>query len=118
MLEMLINPKKAERRPWEMLFVGMFYASVAILLVNWIFAQDAVLKNRSGILVVFFTVLLSMPFIYYTLKLEETKIERGRGSFQLLKDHRRAIYAFMWLFVGYLFLWYIANCCLTSRSRK
>jgi uncharacterized membrane protein SpoIIM required for sporulation len=101
MLEMLINPRKAERRPWEMMFVGLLYGSLSILLVNWIFAQDAVLAKRSGILVILFTVMFSMPFIYYTLKLEEERITRGMGSWQLLKDHRRAIYAFLWLFVGF-----------------
>jgi len=101
MLEMLVNPKKAERRPWEMLFVGIFYASIAVLLVSWVFSQDAVLVKSSGILVVLFTVLFSLPFVYYTLRLEESKITKGRGSWQLMKDHRHAIYAFLWLFVGF-----------------
>ncbi|MDP3780861.1 MAG: hypothetical protein Q8Q69_06730, partial [Nitrosopumilaceae archaeon] len=95
MLEMLINPKKAERHPWEMLFIGAFYASISLLLVNWIFKQDAVLVKHSGILVILLTMALSMPFVYYMLRYEETRIVRGRGSFQLLKDHRRAIYAFL-----------------------
>lgn len=101
MLEMLIRPKKAERRPWEMFFVGLFYASLSILIVQFVFLQDAVLKESAGILVVLFTVLFSMPFIYYTLRLEEHKISKNRGSWQLIKDHRKAIYAFLWLFVGY-----------------
>lgn len=101
MLEMIIRPKKAERHPWEMFFIGAVYTSVSILLVNWIFVQDSVLSKRAGILVVFFTVILSMPFMYYTLKLEESRISKNRGSIQLVKDHRRAIYAFLWLFVGF-----------------
>ena len=101
MLEMLINPKKAEKRPWEMFFVGLFYSSLSVLLVTWVFSQDAVLVKSSGILVVLFTVLFSLPFMYYTLRLEESKITKNRGSVQLLKDHRSAIYAFLWLFVGF-----------------
>jgi len=101
MLEMLINPKKAERRPWEMFFVGLLYASLSILLVNWIFSQDAVLAKRSGILVVLFTVMFSIPFIYYTLRLEESRITQRKGSLQLIKEHRNAIYAFLWLFIGF-----------------
>ncbi|MFH1802122.1 MAG: stage II sporulation protein M [archaeon] len=101
MLEMLINPKKAERRPWEMFFIGLFYASLSVLLVNWVFAQDAVLNQRAGVLVVLFTVLFSIPFIYYTIRLEEKKITKTSGSWQLLKDHRKAIYAFLWLFLGF-----------------
>src|SRR3990167_8826423 len=101
MLEMLINPRKAERRPWEMFFIGAFYASISVLLVNWVFSQDAVLVKSSGILVVLFTVLFSLPFVYYTLRLEESKITKNRGSWQLLKDHRHALYAFLWLFIGF-----------------
>ena len=110
MLEMLINPKKAERHPWELFFIGLFYASLSILLVNWIFAQDAVLSRYSGILVVTFTVMFSIPFMYYTIKLEEEKVTEKKSSFSLLKEHRHAIYAFMWLFVGFvvaLSFWYV-----------
>lgn len=110
MLEMLINPKKAERRPWELFFVGLFYASLSIILVNWIFSQDAVLSKLSGILVVTFTVIASMPFVYYTIKLEEKKINSSIGTMALLFEHRRAIYAFMWLFLGFVVafsFWYI-----------
>jgi len=101
MLEMLINPAKAERHPWEMGFIGFFYASLSVILVTWVFSQDAVLVNSSGILVVLFTVLFSLPFVYYMLRYEEERIDKNRGSIQLLKDHRRAIYAFLWLFVGF-----------------
>ncbi len=109
MLEMLINPKKAERRPWEMFFVGVFYASLSVLLVVWIFSKDAVLAKSSGILIVLFTVMFSIPFVYYTLRLEESRITKNRGSWQLIKDHRRALYAFLFLFIGYtvaFFIWY------------
>ncbi|MBX4212396.1 stage II sporulation protein M [Candidatus Pacearchaeota archaeon] len=102
MLEMLINPRKAERHPWELFFVGAFYASISLLLVNWIFSQDAVLSKYAGVLVVTFTVMFSMPFIYYTIKLEEKKITREKSAFSLLKEHERAIYAFMWLFIGFI----------------
>ena len=102
MLEMLLNPKKAERKPWEMFFIGLFYAALSVAFVNWVFARDAVLSKYSGILVVTFTVLFSMPFVYYTLRFEESKIIRSRGTISLLKEHQKAIYVFMWLFLGYV----------------
>src|SRR3989344_1200954 len=102
MLEMLINPKKAERNPWELFFVGAFYASLSIMLVQWVFAQDVVLSKYSGILMVTFTVMFSMPFIYYTINLEERRVSSSRGVIELIKEHRRAIYAFMFLFVGFV----------------
>lgn len=110
MLEMLISPRKAERRPWEMFFVGAFYATISILLVNWIFAQDAVLVKYSGILVVTFTVMFSLPFVYYTIKLEEKRVVEESGAMRILKEHERALWAFLWLFVGFVVafsFWYI-----------
>lgn len=101
MLEMLINPRKAERQPWELFFVGIFYASVAILLVNWMFASDPVLSGASGMLVVTFTVMFSLPFVFYTIKYEEKKVSDKKG-FGLLKDHKKAILAFLWLFLGFI----------------
>ena len=109
MLEMLINPKNAERRPWQMFFIGAFYASLSIFLVNQIFSQDAVLSKYSGILLVTFMVMFTMPFIYYTLKYEEEKIKPSSKYSGLLREHTRAIYAFLWLFVGFvvaLSFWY------------
>lgn len=111
MLEMLINPAKAERRPWEMFFIGLFYASISIILVNWIFGQDPVLSARSGILVVVFTVMFALPFVHYVFRLEEKRAaQESRSVWRLLSDHRLAIWAFLWLFVGFVAgysLWYI-----------
>jgi|SRR3989344_642177 len=111
MLEMLINPRKAERKPWELFFVGLFYAFLSLLLVKWIFSQDSVLSKYSPILVVTFTVMFSMPFVYYTMKLEERKVSEGRGTIALLKEHEKAIKVFLWLFLGFvvaLSIWYVA----------
>ncbi len=110
MLEMLMNPRKAERSPWEMFFVGAFYASVSILLVNWIFSKDPVLSESSGILMVTFTVMFSIPFIYYIIKLEEKKAGEEEGSFRILREHRKALWAFLWLFMGFVVgyaFWYM-----------
>ncbi len=110
MLEMLINPKKAERNSWEMFFIGLFYASLSILLVNWIFGQDVVLAKYSGILIVTFCVMFSMPFVYYVIKLEEGKGIKTKGLIKLLKEHNKALKAFLWLFLGFVVafsFWYI-----------
>lgn len=93
-----------------MLFVGMFYASLSILLVQWIFAQDAVLAKYSGILVVTFCVMFTLPFMYYSIKYEEEKDTKYSGAFKMLAEHRRALYSFMWLFLGFIIafsFWYI-----------
>lgn len=108
---MLISPRKAERRPWELFFIGALYSSISVLLVSWIFSQDPVLSRNSGILVVTFTVMFSIPFFYFLLKLEEKRVvTEHAGTFRLLKEHRKAIWALLWLFVGFVIgysFWYI-----------
>tara|TARA_Y100000034_G_scaffold126242_1_gene177188 strand:+ start:1472 stop:2332 length:861 start_codon:yes stop_codon:yes gene_type:complete len=110
MLEMLVNPLKAEKRPWEMFFVGAFYATISLLLVKWIFSGDPVLSKYTGIIVVTFCVMFSIPFIYYTFELEEEKDLQIQGFRRLLTEHNKAIMAFMFLFLGFIVafsFWYI-----------
>lgn len=110
MLEMLINPRKAEKHPWEMFFVGVFYSSISVLLVNWIFKQDPVLSNFASILVITFTVMFTIPFMFYIFRLEEDVAGEKIGAFRRLKAHRKAIWAFLWLFLGFVIgfsFWYI-----------
>jgi len=110
MLEMLVNPKKAEKRPWEMFFIGAFYATVSLLLVKWIFAGDPVLSKYTGILVVTFVVMFSIPFMYYAIKNEEEKDLHMKGFKLLLKEHTKALTYFMFLFLGFIVafsFWYI-----------
>ncbi len=102
MLEMLISPRKAERKPWELFFVGAFYATLSILITNWIFARDAVLSQYSSIFVITFTVMFSIPFMYYVIRLEERKVSEINGAWARIKEHRRALWAFLWLFVGFV----------------
>lgn len=102
MFEMFINPKKAEKHPWEMFFIGLIYASLSVFLVYWIFSGDAVLSKYSGILVVTFSVMFTLPFMYYLFKFEEEKDLRVTGVFRILEEHERAVLAFMWLFLGFI----------------
>ncbi len=110
MLESLINPKKAERKPWEMLFVGLVYASLSLLLVHWFFSGDEILSKYSGVMVVTFCVMFSLPFMYFIIKREEKQDEKANSFLGVWKIHSDAIYAFMWLFVGFIIafsFWYI-----------
>ena len=99
---MIINPRRSERKPWELFFVGFVYACLAVLLVNWIFSGDPVLSKYSGILIVTFSVMFSMPFIYFTLRLEEHKDLEIKNSWRLLREHGRALTCFLWLFLGFI----------------
>ena len=110
MIEMLIKPKKAQRRPWELFFIGLFYASVSFLLVTYVFDADDILRDGSGLLLVTFTVISCLPFVYYIIKLEEGKDLEIDDSGKLIKEHAKAIHALMWLFLGLVVafaFWYI-----------
>lgn len=107
---MLINPKKAEKKSWWMFLIGLLYGSLSILLVNWIFAADVVLSKYAGIFMITFCVIFSMPYVYYTIKLEEEKDIEYTGSLRLIKEHSKAILAFLFLFLGFVVafsFWYM-----------
>jgi len=102
MLETLINPKRVEKGPWKMFFIGLLYGSLSLLLVHWFFVKDAVLSQYSGILVVTFCVMFSLPFMYFIIKKEEEEDEEVEGLLGVWKAHKDAIYALMWLFLGFV----------------
>lgn len=110
MIEMLMFPKAANRRPWSLFFVGLLYASVSLLLVTFIFSKDSVLSNYGGILVVTFTVMFSLPFMYYLIKNEEQKDVEISEEGKLIREHSVALRGLMWLFLGFviaLAFWYL-----------
>ena len=107
---MLINPVKAEKRPWEMFFIGAFYAILSLILVKWIFSGDPVLSKYTGILVVTFCVMFTIPFMYFAIKNEEEKDLQMKKFSVLMREHSKALVYFMFLFMGFVVafsFWYI-----------
>ncbi len=110
MLELLINPKKVERGILKMFLVGLVYGSLSIILVKWFFGGDIVLSKFSGMIVVAFCVMFSLPFMYYLIKQEEEEDEQVEGFFSVWRTHKKAIYAFITLFFGFVIafaFWYM-----------
>ena len=118
MLELLMKPRKAERRPWEMFFVGLVYASLSLILVSWFFSRDSVLIEYSGILVVTFTVICSLPFVYYLIKLEEGKDLEISSEGKLIREHYKAIKAMVWLFLGFVVAFSILYVVMPESTSK
>jgi len=102
MLELLINPKNAERKPWEMVFIGFILATIAIIVPYFIFGQDYVNSKYLSWISIMFLVILTMPYMYYAIKLEEKKDKFLTGELNLLKEHGKALQSFMWLFLGFV----------------
>ena len=76
--------------------------SISLLIVGVIFARDSVLSQYGGILVVTFTVVCCLPFMYYLIKFEEDKDVQISQNGRLLKEHSKALRALMWLFLGFV----------------
>lgn len=103
--ESIISPYGAEKRPWLLFFLGAFIASIALILSLWVFEEHA------GLVMVFLTVIGSLPLFYHTMRYEEheglvIKSEKG-----LLFHHGKALMFFMFYFIGItaaLTAWYVA----------
>jgi len=103
-LEGLISPLKAEREPIDMLFIGILYSTVAILLSLWIF------KEQSSLVMVFLTVMAALPLVVATFRMEEKKDLVFSKERDILKEHAKALKFLMYLFVGCVIgfsLWYV-----------
>lgn len=110
MLESLINPKRLMKGPWKMFFIGLLYASLSLLLVQLFFGNDPVLVKYSGLMVVTFCVMFTLPFMYFMIKQEEKEDESIEGIRSVWRVHKDAIWAFVWLFIGFVIafsFWYI-----------
>ncbi len=103
-LETLVSPAGAERKPWEMFFIGLIYSSVAIFLSLWIFDRD------TGLISVFLVTMASLPFIFHAMLKEEKKDTFFGSERSLLKEHGKALLYMMFLFFGITaayVIWYI-----------
>jgi uncharacterized membrane protein SpoIIM required for sporulation len=110
MLDRLIPLKRIMRNPWEMGYVGLIYSSVAIILVSFVFAKDYVLSQYSGIMLVLFTLICCLPYMYRIIKQEEGNDLEINEQGKLIMEHSRALKALMWLFLGLVIgfsFWYL-----------
>ena len=110
MLEDIIHPKRTKKGPWKMFFIGLIYASLSLILVHWFFSQDPDLSKASGMMVVLFLIMFSLPYMYFIIKKEEKEDETVEGFKGVWNAHKDALYAFMWLFLGFVIafsFWYI-----------
>lgn len=96
MFKILFNPKRAERRPIEMMLIGIFYSSISIFLAAWIFPQYA------SLVMVFLTVMSCIYIIQGAIKIEETKDRRNKTEAWRLKEHSKLLVFLLFLFIGFV----------------
>ncbi len=96
-LDLLVNPIKSEGKPWEMFLLGAGYSFVAAFLALWIF------KSYISIVMIALTIIAAIPIMRNIIDNEEKKEGSERNTMKLLKEHSKAIKAFMYLFIGFTF---------------
>ena len=103
-VESLLFPLKAEKKPWEMFFIGFLYTTIGIFLSLWIF------RNEASLIMVFMITIAALPIFYNTIKLEESKDMLMDKEASILKEHNKAISFFMYMFIGITVacaVWYV-----------
>jgi len=93
-LESLITPFKAERKPWEMFFYGLLCTIVSVFLSFLIF------REKIGLVMLFLIVIACTPLMYRTIKWEEKKDVTYTKENMLLKEHSKVILFLTFLFMG------------------
>ena len=93
-LESLITPWKAEKKPWELIFIGATYSSVALFLSLLVFEEYA------SLVMIFLTALAAVPLLYLTIKFEESKHVTAPNETTLLAEHSKAVSFLLFLFLG------------------
>jgi uncharacterized membrane protein SpoIIM required for sporulation len=103
-LESIIKPSKAAEHPARMFLIGFLYASVALFLATWIF------RSHASLIMVFLTVIASIPFMYKTMQREEKVDIDLKNEKSILKQHARVVKFLLALFMGYVVafsLWFV-----------
>ncbi len=103
-LESLVNPKNAIHHPLRTFLMGGLFASFAVLFSLWIF------RPQASLVMVFLTVVISIPLMYSTLREQEALDLTGLSELTLLQKHSVALSFLTLLFMGYVVafsLWYL-----------
>lgn len=93
-VESLLFPLKAEKKPWQMFFLGFLYTSIGIFISLWIFREQA------SLVMVFMITMAALPIFYNTMKLEESKDMIMETETELIREHNKAISFFLYLIIG------------------
>ena len=107
-LESFVNPLKAVKKPWHMLFFGGLYALVAVFLSIWIF------KQYSSLVMVFLTVIATVPLMYNTMKREEKIDVTLKTEERRLGEHWHVLEYLLYMFIGFVLMYSILFVVLPS----
>ena len=95
MLDLLFNPQKAQRHPFEIMIIGIFYSSLSIFFGLWIFSHS------TSLAIVFLTVISCLYVVQGAIKMEEKKQKNWNSEKWLLNQHKGIALLIISLFVGF-----------------
>ncbi|MDD9953398.1 MAG: stage II sporulation protein M [Candidatus Woesearchaeota archaeon] len=102
-LENILTAFQAEQKPWETVFLGFIYTTVAVFLAYMVF------KSYASMTMVFLLTMAALPLMYQMTIMEEEKDLEGYPELWLLKEHSKALSSMMWMFIGMciaFMIWY------------
>jgi len=103
-LESLIKPITAVKKPWELFFFGMLVASVGTFLGYWIF------RDKADLVMIFLTTFACVPLMFHAIRHEEKEDMILEEEVSMLKRHSRVLMFYTFLFVGMtvaFVIWYV-----------
>ncbi len=103
-IESLMNPKRAEKRPWALFFIGFLYASAAAFISLWVY------KQYSSLVMVSLTVVAALPLVYRAFKHEERVDTLIDKETKLMIHHSKTLSFLLFMFLGFVVafsLWYL-----------
>jgi len=74
------------------------------------------LSKASGMIVIAFCIMFTLPYMYYLIRQEEKEDELVEGFFSVWNMHKDAIYALMWLFLGFIIAFSFWNIVLQDSN--
>jgi uncharacterized membrane protein SpoIIM required for sporulation len=104
-LESLIKPIKAVKKPWELFFYGILIASIGLFLGYWIF------RDKADLVMIFLTTFACIPLMFHAIRHEEKEAVLLEKETSILKRHSRVLMFYTCLFLGMTLafvLWYVA----------
>lgn len=92
MLESLLRPKKAEKRPWDVFFIAIMFSFIGVSFALQIFPAQA------SVFAICLITIMFMPFFQKYFELEEKKDYKLHKN--LLARHKKLFYVFGMFFIG------------------
>ncbi len=95
-LESLVGPNTAKKHPLWLFVLGVIFSAFSVFFGLWIF------KTQASLVMVFLTVVMTVPLMYSTLVDEEKENLKVQSETNILKEHSKALTFLSFLFLGFV----------------